>query len=266
MRRLLLAAAFAVVFHGWLLSSRTAWLLPGPPATSPQRAVTISLTAFPAPEPTPAERTAPPEPLPAEKVEAPPPVAPEPKAEPKADPPQVSEPAPEPRKNIDEPAPAPPAAEEKPAPDKAPALPQYSSVFDSVDTPSRAPLIPEGIAALSSKAERAPEAAGAATDPEMPPGRETAAVTEARPLYRENPPPDYPRIARHRGYQGTVILEVLVDATGRVRQVKTAETSGHAVLDRAAEAAVATWRFEPGRRGDDPMQMWVKVPVRFELK
>ncbi len=255
MRRLLLAAAFAVVFHGWLLSSRTAWLLPGPPATSPQRAVTISLAAFPAPEAAPAERTAPPEPLPAEKVEAPPPAAAEPKEEPKAEPPRVSEPAP-----------PPPAIEEKPAPDKAPPLPQYSSVFDAVRTPSRAPLIPEGIAALSSRTESPPEAAGAAADPETPPGGDAAAVTEARPLYRENPPPDYPRVARHRGYQGTVILEVLVDATGRVRQVKTAETSGHAVLDRAAEAAVATWRFEPGRRGADPMQMWVKVPVRFELR
>ena len=153
------------------------------------------------------------------------------------------------------------AAETEPAPDPGPPPPQFSSLFDAVQAPVQAPLIPEGIAALTAAAE--PAETGVETAALS--GHETAAVTEARPLYRENPP-GYPRIARRRGYQGTVILDVLVDETGRAREVQTAETSGHAVLDRAAKAAVATWRFEPGRRGGDPIQMWVKVPVRFELK
>jgi protein TonB len=159
-----------------------------------------------------------------------------------------------------------PKAEGEPTPDPASRLPQFSSLFDSLETPRQTPLIPEGIAALSSTNETAPGDPETARGPEVSSKKNTVAEFEARPLYRENPPPDYPRIARHRGYQGTVILEVLVDENGAVRKVKTARTSGHKVLDRAAEAAVESWRFAPGRRGDDPIQMWVKVPVRFELE
>jgi len=41
--------------------------------------------------------------------------------------------------------------------------------------------------------------------------KETPVVREAVPLYKVNPPPEYPRLARKRGYQGTVVLDVLVD-------------------------------------------------------
>ena len=30
--------------------------------------------------------------------------------------------------------------------------------------------------------------------------------------------------------------------------------------------AVRKWRFEPARRGKDPVVVWVMLPVRFELK
>jgi outer membrane biosynthesis protein TonB len=29
--------------------------------------------------------------------------------------------------------------------------------------------------------------------------------------------------------------------------------------------AVKTWKFEPARRGDEPVVVWVTLPVRFEL-
>ena len=35
-------------------------------------------------------------------------------------------------------------------------------------------------------------------------------IYEAEPLYKMNPEPPYPKMARKRGYQGTVILSVLV--------------------------------------------------------
>jgi len=35
-------------------------------------------------------------------------------------------------------------------------------------------------------------------------------LREARPMYRTNPSPHYPRLARKRGYEGTVVLEVLL--------------------------------------------------------
>ena len=90
-------------------------------------------------------------------------------------------------------------------------------------------------------------------------------VHEATPLYRLNPLPEYPLTARKRGYQGTVILEVLVDREGRVADLRLSASCGYSVLDQAALAGVKTWLFEPGTRGGENVEMWVKVPVRFRL-
>ena len=99
--------------------------------------------------------------------------------------------------------------------------------------------------------------------PEIPP---PPPIREAIPVYRKNPSPKYPRVARKRGYQGTVIMEVLVNREGRVEDLRLFESSGYTVLDRAATASVKNWLFEPGMRGDEKVEMWVKVPIRFRLK
>lgn len=89
---------------------------------------------------------------------------------------------------------------------------------------------------------------------------------EARPLYRINPPPPYPQMARKRGFQGVVVLEVLVDTDGSAADLRVLSSSGHPVLDRTAVAAVKHWTFDPGTRGDKKEKMWVRVPIRFQLK
>ena len=91
-------------------------------------------------------------------------------------------------------------------------------------------------------------------------------IREAIPLYRENPPPRYPRIARRKGYEGTVVLEVLVSPEGKVDVCRVLRSSGHSVLDKAAVKAIGNWLFEPGMRGEKKVEMWVKVPIRFDLK
>lgn len=91
-------------------------------------------------------------------------------------------------------------------------------------------------------------------------------IREAIPVYRKNPSPKYPGVARRRGYQGTVIMEVLVNREGRVEDLRLFQSSGYTVLDRAATDSVKNWLFEPGMRGDEKVEMWVKVPVRFRLR
>jgi protein TonB len=91
-------------------------------------------------------------------------------------------------------------------------------------------------------------------------------VREAIPVYRSNPPPEYPATARRRGYEGTVVMEVFVDREGRVQDLRLYQSSGHEVLDRAAMQAVKGWLFEPARRGKDKIEMWVKVPLNFRLE
>ena len=77
--------------------------------------------------------------------------------------------------------------------------------------------------------------------------------------------PAYPESARRARIQGVTLLRFLVLATGRVGSVTVAETAGHGDLDRAAMDAVKQWRFEPARRGSEPVDVWVTLPVRFEL-
>jgi TonB family protein len=88
----------------------------------------------------------------------------------------------------------------------------------------------------------------------------------ARPLYKQNTSPPYPRKARRLGYEGIVMLKVLIDENGRVDDLAVLESSGHSVLDRAALSAVRKWLFEPGTEGGIKKKMWVKIPVRFDLK
>jgi len=91
-------------------------------------------------------------------------------------------------------------------------------------------------------------------------------IKTAIPLYKLNPRPAYPRLARRRGYQGTVVLDVLVDKNGRVSDLKLGTTSGYPILDKKAITSVKKWIFEPGKKGTNSVKMWVKVPIRFELK
>jgi protein TonB len=88
----------------------------------------------------------------------------------------------------------------------------------------------------------------------------------AIPLLKENPPPVYPRSARRRGYQGSVVLKVLVGTNGSVEEVQVDQSCGYNILDRTALSAVRAWQFVPGIKDGKKVQMWVKVPVRFELK
>ena len=91
-------------------------------------------------------------------------------------------------------------------------------------------------------------------------------VKKAIPIYDKNPSPEYPLIARRRGFQGTVVLEVMVKPNGRVGDLKVLKSSGYKVLDMAASASVREWMFKPAIKGNEEIEMWVRVPVSFQLK
>ena len=84
--------------------------------------------------------------------------------------------------------------------------------------------------------------------------------------YLHNPKPAYPIMARRRGLEGVERLDVRVSAEGIPIAVKVRESSGHESLDEAALTAVWHWRFSPARRGGEPVEGAVVVPVRFNLE
>jgi len=91
-------------------------------------------------------------------------------------------------------------------------------------------------------------------------------VKEAIPLYKENTAPVYPMQAKKRGYEGIVILEVLVTKEGKAGKISVFQSSRYSLLDESAVSSVKKWRFEPGKRGDERVDMPVKIPIRFKLE
>ena len=83
------------------------------------------------------------------------------------------------------------------------------------------------------------------------------------PIQQEKPP--YPPLARRKGYQGRLVLKLLVSKDGRVATVRVVKSSGYSILDRAALKTVKRWRFIPARLGSEPIPFWVEVPVVFRL-
>ncbi len=114
-----------------------------------------------------------------------------------------------------------------------------------------------------------PRATTARTRPDSVTSTAQAIEDYAAPRYAPgsspNPLPDYPRQARREGWEGRVVLSVAVAVHGHATSVAVRQTSGYAILDEAALAAVRRWRFEPARRGGVPVTASVDVPIRFRL-
>lgn len=91
------------------------------------------------------------------------------------------------------------------------------------------------------------------------------AVTKAEPLLNVNPAPPYPRIARQRGWEGMVRLEVFVGKDGNPGLVDIQESSGHNVLDRAAMKTVEQWKFSPAKSGTIRFPSRIVIPIQFTL-
>ena len=91
------------------------------------------------------------------------------------------------------------------------------------------------------------------------------ATIMAKPAYSHNSHPEYPSIARRRGLEGTVLLEILVKEDGSADAIRVESSSSHQILDEAAVAAAGKWRFIPGSVNGKPIAMRINVPVSFHL-
>jgi len=87
-------------------------------------------------------------------------------------------------------------------------------------------------------------------------------VVGPKSLY--TPEPEFPEPARSRRFQGVVGLNVTVDSTGRVRDVRIAHALGMG-LDDSAISTVRRWRFAPAQRDGRPVAVAVYIEVDFHL-
>lgn len=78
--------------------------------------------------------------------------------------------------------------------------------------------------------------------------------------------PVYPKEAKANGIQGKVIIYLLIDIDGKVKQVDIAASSGSVLLDEAAKEASSKFEFTPAILSDNkPVRVWVLYPVTFKL-
>jgi TonB family protein len=81
-----------------------------------------------------------------------------------------------------------------------------------------------------------------------------------------NPKPNYPYIAKKRGWQGDVLIGVDVKQDGWPERVRVIESSGFGLLDNAAVATIRdTWQFQPAQRLRRAVVGYTEVPISFRL-
>ncbi|MFO7693211.1 MAG: TonB family protein [Vicinamibacterales bacterium] len=157
-------------------------------------------------------------------------------------------------------APAPPQAP-RPNTNRRPAAASPSSG----PRPGAGPQVsPAPAAALQASGASLP-AAPAAPGTQPVPGRvyQTSEV-DAKPVVLTQVAPVYPADAASRQIQDVVVLQVLVDATGRPQTIKLLRGSRKsALLDGAAAAAVRQWTFKPAEKDGRPVACWFNLGVPF---
>ena len=139
----------------------------------------------------------------------------------------------------------------KPITKKAPPIVQKSPDFAPVE-PVSAPQPTPAAASLAT----------AATAPAV----EHFTEANFKANYLTNPKPEYPSIAKSRGWTGKVMLRVQVSPEGTANSVDVETSSGHEMLDEAAIDAVKKWKFIPAKKGETAVASAVIVPIVFSLR
>jgi protein TonB len=76
-------------------------------------------------------------------------------------------------------------------------------------------------------------------------------------------PPVYPEMVREAGIDGTVTVQVLVGKDGKVKQAQAVD--GPDPLRASGVASARTAIFKPALQGTSPVEVWVMVPITFQL-
>ena len=84
------------------------------------------------------------------------------------------------------------------------------------------------------------------------------------PLVLYKVEPDYSEEARKAKYDGAVVLQLIVDATGKAQSIRVTRSLGLG-LDENAILAVNKWKFRPGYRNGQPVAVIATIEVNFRL-
>jgi len=113
-----------------------------------------------------------------------------------------------------------------------------------------------GLAALSAAAFAHAAPAARAAVPE------TSAVADFNSCKR----PEYPAESVKQEHTGTVTLGFLIAKNGTVKTSRVTTSSGHALLDEAAQSALVKCRFKPATTKGKPVEAWTAVQYVWTLE
>jgi TonB family protein len=77
--------------------------------------------------------------------------------------------------------------------------------------------------------------------------------------------PQYPDSALDDRISGSVTVQYVVDKKGRTRDVRVIQSSPPGVFDRATTSAIQGWRYRPAKYNGQPVEVPVRVLIRYEL-
>jgi len=87
-------------------------------------------------------------------------------------------------------------------------------------------------------------------------------VTAPSVVYKVEP--EYSEEARKAKFQGSVLLSIIVDPSGKPRDVRVLRSCGLGLDEKAVEAGMK-WRFRPGLKDGKPVAVAATVEVNFRL-
>jgi len=77
----------------------------------------------------------------------------------------------------------------------------------------------------------------------------------------------YPEIARKAGIEGVVTVYAQIGVNGEVVKTKILKSLGeNNGCDEAAVAAIKAVKWQPGKAKDQPVSVWVSIPVKFKIQ
>lgn len=88
---------------------------------------------------------------------------------------------------------------------------------------------------------------------------------EIAPRVIRSAKPQYPELAVKAGMEGAVHVRIWVDKEGRVREVEILRSDAE-IFNQAAIEAVRQMFFTPAVQGNQPVAVWVSMPIKFRLK
>jgi TonB family protein len=76
-------------------------------------------------------------------------------------------------------------------------------------------------------------------------------------------PPQYPNMARQAHVEGDVVVDMVIDASGKVTTMKV--VSGPLLLRDAATTALRQWQYQPTLLNEQPVPVEMEVLIKFKM-